>query len=399
MGNLFFNTTLHEQLKLSVKFWLSLLPFVMMFLIPSLLLLLPEDILEMGVGDTALTVMLPIFIILTIGASAGWAMNRLIARFYFRWFPQKIEDVFSKSEVPHNWFKLSGFEEYRKEVLLSQAQQEEHLSRSKVKIAFRAALVSYLLFGGLTVIFIPFVEGMAISNWKFFLWPLPLFGLAFGALSIFLNYWTAYRFKITRDYISGSSYLGGISDNSPSKSIASKTSLFDSLLNYGNLAWSVLMLLVCIFISLLVFYYSALDDEFKVPPKSALVKVSGQISDVKKTEESIQINLSTALIPYNYPKKFGSYDVVFNSLKGSTSQSISIYIKPRAQSTEYKLAAENRKIYEIYSGNEVIRSYNEIKTSAYLHRIVYFVFGLLMLAGSGFMGLGIWIQFKQVNKL
>ena len=76
----------------------------------------------------------------------------------------------------------------------------------------------------------------------------------------------------------------------------------------------------------------------------------------KKNEESIQVNLSTALMPYNYPPKFGSYDVVFDSLKGFTSQQISIFVRPSTQAIEHEFAAENRKIYEIYNGNEVIRS-------------------------------------------
>ena len=395
MGNLFFNTNLLEHLKLKIKFWLFILPFVMMFAFPGLLLLLPEELLDVAFGETALTIILPLLACFSIGAFLGWEANKLIARLYFNWSSNQVRCVFSLSEVPLQWFKANGFEDYRKNALSIQKENEKQLSRNQLLVASRAALLFYILLSCYVVIVAPFLKGMAISNWSFFLWPGPLYGILIGTVTILSNYWTAYRINAIKSYISTSSYFNEQLDEQSKTEKSSQVTGFGLFLIYSRLVGGVAVTLFSLSLSLLFFHLSFFDDAFKVPDRDSLIEVKGELSSTQKTEKTIQLYLSSDSKPYDYPKKFGAYDEVFDSLSSSEKARITMLVTPVTNWPESTPKDVMRKVYEINKNNYSVRTYEEVESSTFIQRLVTFVFGVFMLASTGLMGVGTWIQFKQ----
>jgi len=389
MGRLIFNIALYEQLKVNVKFWLSLLPFSMMICSVFSILVVGEWAERLLENYSFLLIPL-----MLLGFSLGWESNKLIARWYFKWTTKKVNNVFSNSEVPREWYKENGFEKYRRG-LIEEYETEGDEAVHPAYSASKSALFFYITLCCYFVIFEPFIDGRAITHWDFFLWPGPIYGVILGSTVLLSIYYTSHIKKRVKQYLITSTYLNFDKNECEEAKSSADLSTFGVVLNHGQLIINSLYTVFCLFLSVLTIHYALLDETLHVPPKESLQQVSGKIISVKEKDNHIDFTISSSPMTFRYPKTAGASDEVFDSLKrhyGAHATVLNEILSYRAVDTN---KAKHIKAYEIHIENRIIRTYEQSLRSFIIWRVISGLMGFMILVFGVFMAIGTWLTYKE----
>jgi hypothetical protein len=390
MGRLIFNVALYENIKLSVKFSLSLLPFSMMICSPLLLIALGEWA-ETQIENFGFSVIL--FIMLSSFA-IGWESNKLIAKWYFKWTSKKITLVFSNSEVPLDWFKINGFEKYRLGVI--EEHEADDLKSTFIAYAsIKSGLLFYIFLSCHVVIFTPFLDGHAITHWFFFLWPGPIYGVVLGGVIMLTIYYTSIKKHKFKQYIKASKYLNVDNSYSNETENVIHISTLGNISNYGRLLISGLYTLFCLVLGGMFIEYALFDDTLYVPSKISLQQFSGTVTSVEKKENYIEFTLSSSSAIFSYPDRAGASDVVLDSLILGKGSQTSILAQNFSVQTAETLKKKPVKTYEIILENKALRTYEESSRAIIIWRVIAGLMGCMIFIFGIFMIIGTWIQYKE----
>ena len=382
MGSLLFNTLLHEHLKVRIKFTLSILPFSLMFAVPVLSVSI-EEVYKGFFEDVGFWIF---GIFMVVGFYLGWSLNKVVAKLYGKWSLDQINKVLSMSEVPMEWYRKNGFSEYKalvEEELASTSTEHQ----SNMFVALRAGLIFYFFIGLSVVVFNPFIEGRAITQWNFFIWPAPLYAIAIGAsVLISLKYSESKNIK-DKQYFHSSSYFN--------EEVALQNDSINSTYpDYLNNTLAKIQLFVGIVISVFLIVlgggmlnYALTDDTFDIPSKPELRLASGTLAKVEEKEEYITFRLEhSKSSDFDYLKRSGSYDYVSDVLTASEGKNISVLF---TNHSEGRLV-----VYELKTEEKEIRLFEQSKRSLQIWRIISTVMSLIILIGGVFCVFGSWIEFK-----
>jgi len=329
-------------------------------------------------------------IFMAVGFYFGWNINRVIARFYFKWSLDKVNRVFSMSEVPMEWYQKNGFREYKSKIEEGGIQTKaEH--KSIQHLALRTGLIFYFGISFLVVVSNPYIEGRAITQWRFFLWPAPLYAIAMGIIALILLKYSDVKSIKDKEYFSNSLYFN---QNDVFK--VTKPDAINNILAKGQLTLGVLFCLFIASIGVFMANYAVTDNTFDTPSKHELINVSGILDDTKEKEKEKENHITFKLerdknSVYAYLKRAGSYDYVLNILKASKGKNIIVsFNRSDANHSEH-----NKVVYELIIEKEDVRLYEQSKRSILIWQIISIVISLMFLS-FGVLGIwGAWIEFKK----
>jgi uncharacterized membrane protein (DUF485 family) len=379
MGNLLFNTLLYEHLKLKIKLILSMLPFSMMISSPFLILLLEE--VYSGLMDEFGFSIIAVFML--VGFWIGWNLNRLIALRFLGWNAIKVNNVFSKSEVPIDWYNKNGFIDYK-------LKQEERFSedieqKTGLYILLKTSLTFYVMLNLLIVFVNPFLDGRAITNWSFILWPSPLYSMLIGLLILGAHKFSVYKDNKEKLYYEGTTYFDVGKSQSEDVFTTAGTDRVNRFLAKGSLIFGGLLGAFVFILAFIIIKDVLYEPIFDVPNKDELLEFSGYADSVGNNEDSISFVLHPSNQSFFYPKKAGAYDLVFESLKKAENKEISVLF---ANNDKYQT------VYELKTEKKYIRTYEESNRAIVIWQAISLLIGSMLLFFSPFMIYGSWLEYK-----
>jgi hypothetical protein len=98
-----------------------------------------------------------------------------------------------------------------------------------------------------------------------------------------------------------------------------------------------------------------------LPNKSELVGVSGKVYWIKSHDYGVKFKLENDETIFNYPSKANSVGIVESALEYSENNSIKVLIKLNDFNKNLITGQEYTDIYEISVGDNLIRSYDDVK--------------------------------------
>lgn len=378
-------------MRVDIKFWLSILPFSMMLLFLLPLMLLIDTIGEEFFESTGLIYWF--FLFLLSGWACGWQINKVIARYCFKWPRHKMNKIFSHSEIPHDWFKTNGLLNYHQTIKETVQEASNKKNRKPIIAAVKSAFFSYMVICFYAVVINPFLEGQTIDAWHVFLWPGPKYGVIIGFITLVGIHWSQKENQKMKMFIESTSYFSSNYELKNSEVPLTEIGLFHKLLLLINLLLGITLTFATFALAGLLFYLAYFDQSKKLPTINQLANHTGIVSSFEKDDEYIKFELADDHRAFKYPTSFGAIDIVFDSLSNAADKLIEIRIKE--EKSEKIEGVRIYLVYEIKIDQKFVRSFKQIELNRFIWQFVYVIFGMLLLVGGVFMAIGTIILFKE----
>jgi len=342
-----------------------------------------EEIYKGSIDDVGL---LGFTILIASGFYFGWNLNRVVSRRYCKWNLDKVNSVFSMSEVPMEWYQKNGFSEYKSRIE-EEIIQTSTENKSTQYLALRTGFIFYFGVSFLVVVLNPYIDGRAITQWIFFIWPAPIYAIGMGIIAAILVKYSKTKSIRDKEYFENSPYF-----NQNDVFEVTKPDAINNILATGQLTLSVLFCLFITTIGIFMANYAVTDSTFDTPSKHELMNVSGILDDTKEKESHIAFKLEgDNNSEFSYLKRAGSYDYVLNTLKANHGNHITLSFNYLDENhSEY-----NKVVYELKIDEEVVRMYEQSKGSILIWQIISIVISIMLLS-FGVLGIwGTWLEFKK----
>lgn len=128
-----------------------------------------------------------------------------------------------------------------------------------------------------------------------------------------------------------------------------------------------------------MFVFTVPNDRF--PIKDSLVNTIGTIENFSQQEHRIKIKLRNDIITYGYESKGRGFSQVMEALNAHEGDEITLLVKPQKNSNIFNEDGY-KSIYQISIGENVIRTYEEIKEAHRKDNYLIPFIGLLFFCGS-----------------
>jgi hypothetical protein len=128
-----------------------------------------------------------------------------------------------------------------------------------------------------------------------------------------------------------------------------------------------------------MFVFTDPNDRF--PEKESLVNTIGTIESFSQQEHRIKIKLENDIITYGYESKGRGFSQVMDALNAREREEITLLVKHQKSSNIFNEDGY-KSIYQISFGENVIRTYEDIKEAHRQDNILIPFIGLFFLCGS-----------------
>jgi len=154
----------------------------------------------------------------------------------------------------------------------------------------------------------------------------------------------------------------------------------------------LLIAIVCVFIGVVMLYVNITEDNGGVPYKHSLIPLVGKTLWVNDGKYGIKFKLDGSNIFLNYPSKIGSMSKIYEALKNSKNQDVSVLYEQTIPRKGFE-GDVYHNVWQIVIDGRVIQSYENAEKSWRKDELWLWVVIPLFLIGGPYIGWKAWKKF------